>query len=104
MVATTPLVLVVHPGMKIDSLKGIIALAKERPTQLNYASSGSGTGSHLSGGLFEHMAGIKITHVPSRVPPSPSSLFASEKTAGNLYINNVNNEIFEIIISIKIVS
>jgi tripartite-type tricarboxylate transporter receptor subunit TctC len=64
MVATTPLVLVVHPGMKIDSLKDIIALATERPTQLNYASSGSGTGSHLSGELFEHMAGIKITHVP----------------------------------------
>jgi tripartite-type tricarboxylate transporter receptor subunit TctC len=62
--AIAPLVLVVHPGVNAASLKDVIALAKAKPSELNYASSGSGTGSHLSGELLKRMAGIEVTHIP----------------------------------------
>jgi tripartite-type tricarboxylate transporter receptor subunit TctC len=64
LIASTPLVLVVHPDLPAQSVKDLIAGALARPGQLNFASSGSGTGSHLAGELFASMAGIKLTHVP----------------------------------------
>ncbi len=57
-------VLVVHPGVPAQSVKELIALAKARPGSLNMASSGSGSQSHLSGVLFNVMAGIDAMHVP----------------------------------------
>ena len=64
LIASTPLVLVVAPGVAVQSVKELIAAAKAQPGQFNFASSGSGTGSHLAGELFKNMAGISITHVP----------------------------------------
>jgi tripartite-type tricarboxylate transporter receptor subunit TctC len=63
-IASAPLVLVVHPSVNAQSVKDLIALAKAQAGQLNFASSGSGTGSHLAGELFNTMAGVKVTHVP----------------------------------------
>jgi tripartite-type tricarboxylate transporter receptor subunit TctC len=63
-IASAPLVLVVHPSVNAQSVKELIALAKAQAGQLNFASSGSGTGSHLAGELFNTMAGVKVTHVP----------------------------------------
>jgi tripartite-type tricarboxylate transporter receptor subunit TctC len=62
--ATGANVLVVHPSVPAYSLKDLIALAKTKPGQLNYASSGNGTTPHLSGELFNAMAGVKIVHIP----------------------------------------
>jgi len=62
--ATGANVLVVHPSVPARTLKDFIALAKARPGQLNYASSGNGSTPHLSGELFKTMAGVSITHVP----------------------------------------
>ena len=62
--ASAPLVLVANPKTSIRNVGDIIAQAKTKPGQLNYASSGSGTGSHLSGELLQSLAGIKLTHVP----------------------------------------
>ncbi|HEV7822265.1 MAG TPA: tripartite tricarboxylate transporter substrate binding protein, partial [Burkholderiales bacterium] len=59
-------VLVVHPAVPARTLKELIALARARPGQLSYASSGNGTTPHLSGELFKSMAGIDIVHVPYR--------------------------------------
>jgi tripartite-type tricarboxylate transporter receptor subunit TctC len=59
-------VLVVHPSVPARTLKDLIALAKARPGQLSYASSGNGTSPHLSGELFKSMAGVDIVHVPYR--------------------------------------
>jgi tripartite-type tricarboxylate transporter receptor subunit TctC len=61
-----PGVLVVHPSLPVKSVAELIAYAKERPGQLNYASSGNGSGQHLFMALFASMAGVQLTHVPYR--------------------------------------
>ncbi len=62
--ATATNVLIVTPGLGVNAVKELIAAAKMKPGQLNYASSGSGTIVHLTGELFKSMAGIDIVHVP----------------------------------------
>lgn len=62
--AVAPLGLMIHPALPAKSVKEFIALAKARPGQLNYFSSGIGTGTHLAGVLFDQMAGVKTMHVP----------------------------------------
>jgi len=57
-------VLVVNPGLKANSVKELIALAKARPGKLSYASSGSGSTIHMSGEMFKQMLGLDITHIP----------------------------------------
>jgi tripartite-type tricarboxylate transporter receptor subunit TctC len=64
LINTTPLVVVVHPGVPAKSVKDLIALAKAKPGALNYGSSGSGGSNHLAGELFNAMAGVKMVHVP----------------------------------------
>ena len=64
LINTTPLVVVVNPGVPAKSIKELIALAKARPGVLNYGSSGSGGSNHLAGELFNVMAGVKMVHVP----------------------------------------
>jgi tripartite-type tricarboxylate transporter receptor subunit TctC len=59
-----PTILVVHPTVPARSVKALIALARARPGALNYASSTSGTASHLAGELFKIMAGVDIVRVP----------------------------------------
>ena len=61
-----PGVLVVHPSLPVKSVAELVAYAKERPGQLNYASSGNGSGQHLFAAMFASMAGIKLVHVPYR--------------------------------------
>ena len=62
--ASTPNVLVVHPSLKAATVEELIALAKARPGEINFASSGHGTPAHLAGELFDSMAGVKMVHVP----------------------------------------
>ena len=64
MVTASPLILCVHPTLPVRSTKELIALAKKRPGELNFPSAGNGTSMHLSGELFNMMAGIKTQHVP----------------------------------------
>ena len=61
--------LVVHPTLPAKSLKELIALAKQRPRELNYGSSGPGAGDHLAGEMLNVMAGIRMTHVPYKGGP-----------------------------------
>lgn len=63
---TAPNVLVVHPSVPARSLGELIAYAKTRPGQINYASSGNGTSNHLSGAMFGARAGVDVVHVPYR--------------------------------------
>ena len=64
LVATVPLVVVVHPSVPARSIRELIALAKAKPGQLNYASGGIGTANHVAGELFKYMAKVDIVHVP----------------------------------------
>ncbi len=64
MVTASPLILCVHPSLPVRSTKDLIALAKKRPGELNFPSAGNGTSMHLSGELFNMMAGVKTQHVP----------------------------------------
>jgi len=60
----TDLVLVVHPSVPVKTLAEFIALAKSKPGQINYGSSGPGSNYHMAGELLKNMAGIDIVHVP----------------------------------------
>jgi tripartite-type tricarboxylate transporter receptor subunit TctC len=62
--ASSPYLLVVHPKLPVASVAQFIALAKARPGELNYASSGNGASTHLAGLLFCQMAGVKMAHIP----------------------------------------
>lgn len=57
-------VLIVHPSLPVKTLKDIIALAKAKPKQLNYASAGSGSATHLAMELFQRETGIDLVHIP----------------------------------------
>jgi tripartite-type tricarboxylate transporter receptor subunit TctC len=61
---SSPNILVVHPSTGVSDVKGLIALLKEKPGKIFYGSSGVGTSPHLSGELFNMMAGTRMVHVP----------------------------------------
>ena len=63
-IASTPMVFSVHPSVPAKTLKELIALARARPGEITYASSGAGTGHHLAGELFKSLAKIDLIHVP----------------------------------------
>lgn len=62
--AAGPNVLVVNPTLPVRNVDELVALAKRNPGQLSYASNGHGSGQHLAGELFNHLAGTQILHVP----------------------------------------
>ncbi len=64
LVASAPLILVVHPSLPVKTLKDFIAHAKANPGKLNFGSGGPGTTPHLAGEMLKSMAGLQMTHVP----------------------------------------
>lgn len=98
-VAKGPLVLVAHPSLNVGTVKELIAAAKAKPGQLQYASGGNGSSLHLAGEMFKIAAGVDIVHIPykgtnefipdllaGRVPLSFSSplIMAQHVKAGRL--------------------
>ena len=78
-VARGPYVMVVHPSLPARNVKELIALAKARPGQITYGTSGTGAIVHLTTELFRYMAGIKMTHVPYKGGgPALSDLIAGQ--------------------------
>jgi tripartite-type tricarboxylate transporter receptor subunit TctC len=74
-------ILVVHPSSPINSVADLIAAAKAKPGELTFSSSGNGTSTHLSGELFNKMAGVKMTHVPYKgVPPAIADVIGGQVT------------------------
>ena len=63
-ITRVPLVLVISPGLPVNSLAELIALAKSRGAPLSVASTGNGTSNHLAAELFQKMAQVKFTHIP----------------------------------------
>jgi tripartite-type tricarboxylate transporter receptor subunit TctC len=64
LVGSSPMILVTHPAVPVTTVKELIALAKAKPGELNYASGPAGAIPHLAGELFKAMAGVDIVHVP----------------------------------------
>ncbi len=98
---TAAVILVVHPSLGVGSLSELIALARSKPGELLYASTGVGTAPHLSGELLSMRAGIKLVHVPYQGSPqaatdllagrvgmmfSPASAVISQVEAGTLKV------------------
>ena len=79
LVASTPIVLVVHPSLPVKSVKELIALAKSRPGELDYAVGATGSINHLAAELFKSTAGVNIVHIPFKgSAPALLALFGGE--------------------------
>jgi len=79
LIATVPNLLEVHPGVPVKTVRELIDLAKSKPGQLAYASSGSGTSIHLSAELFKSMAGVDMLHIPYKgSAPAVTDLIAGQ--------------------------
>jgi tripartite-type tricarboxylate transporter receptor subunit TctC len=82
LIGSAPNVLVVHPSVPARTVKELVALAKRRPGELNYASNGAGTLSHLTGELFKLKGGIDMLHVPYKGgPPAVTDTVAGHTSA-----------------------
>ena len=78
-VATMPMLMLVSPSLPVKSVTDLVALAKARPGQLNYASGGIGTGIHVAFEHFTMVAGVKITHVPYKgASPAMTGMIGGE--------------------------
>jgi tripartite-type tricarboxylate transporter receptor subunit TctC len=87
LVAAAPFILVVHPTLPVKTVKDLIALARSRPGQLNYASASAGGMPHLAGELFNSMTGIKMVHIPYKgAAPATTDLIAGQVS---LMFNNM---------------
>lgn len=64
LIAEAPFLFVIHPSLPARSVKELVAIARAKPGELNFASGGNGSSGHLAGELFEHLAGIRLVHVP----------------------------------------
>src|SRR5450759_2091033 len=81
LLSSVPQVIVVHPSLPVTTVKELIALAKAKPGQLSYGSSGSGAINHLAGELFNMMAGTRLIHVPYKGGgPAAIALLSGEIT------------------------
>ena len=79
LLATLPFLLVAHPSVPANNVQQLIQLARARPGQLNYASSGNGTTAHLAGEMLKSMAKINIVHVPYKgTVPGVTDLVAGQ--------------------------
>jgi tripartite-type tricarboxylate transporter receptor subunit TctC len=70
LVLASPTILVVHPSLAANSVKELIALAKAKPGELNYASTGAGAATHLAAELFNTMAGVNIVRITYKGTPT----------------------------------
>ena len=101
LINTAAVILVTHPSVGVNNVQELIALAKAKPGEINYASTGVGTAPHLSGELFNQRAGVKLVHVPYQGSPqaatdllagrvqimfSPASAVVSQVEAGSLKV------------------
>jgi tripartite-type tricarboxylate transporter receptor subunit TctC len=79
LVATVTNIVAVYPGLPVTSIPELIAYAKANPGKLNYASSGSGSASHLTGEMFKIVTGIDMVHVPYRgAAPAATDLMGGQ--------------------------
>ena len=79
MIASTPMVVIIHPSLPISNVKGLVALAAAKPGAINVASAGTGTITHLAGELFRSITRVTWTHVPYKgAPPALTDLASGQ--------------------------
>lgn len=79
LIASAPLLVTIHPSLPVKSVKDLVALAKSKPGQINYASNGPGSSSHLAVELFDMMAGTKMEHIPYKgLSPALTDLLSGQ--------------------------
>ncbi len=79
LIASAPLILVVHPSVPVKSVKELIQLAKAKPGQLNFASNGAGGSSHLAAEMFKMMTATDMVHVPYKgLSPALTDLLSGQ--------------------------
>jgi len=79
LIASAPLVLVVHPSVPAHSVRELVTLAKAQPGKLNYASNGNGSSSHLAAVMFASMTGTDMVHVPYKgLAPALTDLLSGQ--------------------------
>ena len=79
LLASAPLILVVHPSVPAQSVQQLIALARSHPGKLNYASNGNGSSSHLAAVMFAGMTGIDMVHIPYKgLAPALTDLLSGQ--------------------------
>jgi tripartite-type tricarboxylate transporter receptor subunit TctC len=79
LIASAPLLVVVHPSLPVKSVKDLVALAKAKPGMINYASNGAGGSSHMAAELFDMMAGTRMLHIPYKgLAPALTDLLSGE--------------------------
>lgn len=79
LLATAQYILVLHPSVAANNVKELVALAKQRPNSLNFASAGVGSPLHLAAELFQRRAGIQMTHIPYKGGgPAAAAVLAGE--------------------------
>jgi tripartite-type tricarboxylate transporter receptor subunit TctC len=94
-----PYVLSVHPSLPVTNIKQLIAFAKSRPGQLNYASAGNGSTHQLCGELFKSMASLNVVHVPYKGgPPATTATISGEvsilfNTVGSVHTYVTNGKL-----------
>jgi tripartite-type tricarboxylate transporter receptor subunit TctC len=81
-VGISPGGLIVHPSLPVHKVKDLIAIAKARPGEITFGSSGIGGGSHLGGELFNLLADVKLTHVPYK----GSAMATTSVLSGETYV------------------
>jgi len=78
-ISIAPFILAVNPGVKASTVRELVELAKSRPGELNYASSGNGASPHLAAEMFARAAGIRMVHVPFKgMQPALVALVSGE--------------------------
>jgi tripartite-type tricarboxylate transporter receptor subunit TctC len=79
LIASAPLLVVVHPSLPTTSIKQLVALAKSKPGAINFASNGTGGSSHLAGELFMMMTGTSMVHIPYKgLSPALTDLLSGQ--------------------------
>ena len=93
-VASVPYVLVVDPALPVSTVRELIALAKSKPGQLNYASAGNGSTHHFCGELLKSMTGIDVIHVPYKgSPPGIAGLLGGEVSLMFANLTDIGSQI-----------
>lgn len=91
---SAPFVLLVHPGVPAKSVQELVALARARPGKINYASGGTGIGSHLAMELLNHITATRMVHVPYKgAGPGLTALMAAEVDAMFIALGSVLSHI-----------